>query len=107
MPYKDPKKRQEWQKLYSVTNRILSRKYQEKHRIKILSLLGNKCSKCGIDDFRVLQVDHINGGGSKEVNRSAKSLYDNIVNNPKLFQLLCANCNWIKRFEKNEHRRRL
>ena len=56
-------------------------------------------------DVRCLQIDHVNGGGTKE----AKKFYAS--NNPKYlkkvledkegnYQLLCAYCNWLKRFTK-------
>src|SRR6266852_7200270 len=38
----------------------------QKKRRTVLALLGGKCRNCGIDDERVLQVDHLNGGGSQE-----------------------------------------
>lgn len=74
-------------------------------RIEALGKLGNKCVKCGFSDIRALQIDHINGGGCYDMrNRSRKNLYRFILNNDVtgIFQLLCANCNWIKRYENDE-----
>lgn len=83
-------------------------------RIKnaVFSLLGTNCIKCGISDIRVLQIDHINGGGSKHrKNFQGRGMYYLILANPqesmKNYQILCANCNWIKRAENNENRGRL
>jgi len=75
--------------------------------------LGGKCAKCGFDDYRALQIDHINGDGYKE--RKSKGVGQKYIGNCntvkkvckgelKNYQLLCANCNWIKRYENNEHR---
>lgn len=73
--------------------------------------MGGVCVKCGFSDYRALQIDHINGGGNKEIKflRATKKhgFYHKIVleshlKNEKKYQLLCANCNWIKRFENNE-----
>lgn len=80
-------------------------KYRIKQRQLILNKLGNKCVRCGIVDFRVLQVDHVDGGGRKDIdsfsshNRYYKSI---LLDQTDKFQLLCANCNWIKRYENKE-----
>lgn len=79
-------------------------------RVEILERLGNKCVKCDFSDKRALQIDHINGGGSKErkefgFNSSYhKRILESLDNNENRYQLLCANCNWIKRAENNEVR---
>jgi len=68
--------------------------------------LGGVCIKCGFSDERALQIDHVNGGGNAErkvlVNRQA--FYHKILDDSTGYQLLCANCNWIKRCENNEYR---
>lgn len=80
----------------------------EKLRISILKLLGSKCVKCGFDDVRALQIDHTHGGGRKDRKRSGSSrnFYQRVLKEIKIgskdYQLLCANCNWIKRLENNE-----
>lgn len=81
-------------------------------RIKnaIFALLGSKCVMCGFSDRRALQIDHINGGGSKERKiKYGRSAFDyilkEILGGSKKYQILCANCNWIKRAINNENRR--
>lgn len=64
-----------------------------------IAALGNECVRCGFTDIRALQVDHINGGGSKE---TSYRTYRNVVNGVSGYQCLCANCNWIKRRENDE-----
>ena len=74
-------------------------------RIKALVTLGGKCVKCGFTDYRALQIDHIEGGGHKEILKHRKQMYGRIArgeHDKTKYQLLCANCNWIKRYEKNE-----
>lgn len=86
-------------------NRSKRRENNIKRRKEILNLLGNKCFKCRFDNWQALQVDHRNGGGSKDrtsYGHSASALYKDIKNNPGKYQLLCANCNWIKRYEGKE-----
>ncbi len=71
-----------------------------KMRVKALAALGGKCAKCGCTDARALQIDHINGGGSQEAKRiGSYGIYRRAltVEGRKDYQVLCANCNWIKR----------
>jgi hypothetical protein len=94
----------------------LSTKRNKKIRAEIFALLGGRCSnpKClvpnGCSDSRCLQIDHIHGGGNKrrKNNHSNNVYYKRILNEIKAgskdYQLLCANCNWIKRYENNENR---
>ena len=94
-------------KLASV---IATREYQRRIRKATLELMGGKCVICGFSDYRALQVDHVNGGGSK-AKKLITRLYHNVVMESVLkgeskYQLLCANCNWIKRFEKGETNRK-
>lgn len=78
-------------------------------RDALLQLLGNKCVRCGFEDRRALQFDHINGGGAKERGGrnggyGAKKLRE-WFKDPEIktkLQILCANCNWIKRSENQE-----
>jgi len=72
-------------------------------------LLGNKCAHCGFDDARALQIDHVDGGGKKELTNigNRRVYYKRIIaliksGSKKKYQLLCANCNWIKRHVDNE-----
>ena len=76
-------------------------------RRQVLDLLGGECVRCGFNDERALQVDHIDGGGNKEriaLNGANASVYRRVLaTNGVGYQLLCANCNWIKRAERQEH----
>ena len=103
MAYKDKNKQK-------INIRKCNKTQHDKCRKAILDLLGNHCIRCGFDDVRALQVDHIKGGGSKERKawKGGNNFYllKEILNNgwEGKYQLLCANCNWIKRFENNENR---
>lgn len=79
-----------------------NRRYTASIRPKLVAELGGKCVKCGFNDIRALQIDHINGGGSKEVRkRGTTEMYRFYLKNKeeaiKKLQILCANCNWIKK----------
>ena len=95
----------EYQKNHRKTVNIRRRKRNCERRIELLNFLGGKCVKCGFSDWRTLQIDHINGGGTRENKESGNNLYQHytrIKKNPEKYQLLCANCNWIKKYENNE-----
>lgn len=68
--------------------------------------LGGECVKCGFTDARALQVDHVAGGGLKHIRAVPwRARYRHIIETVPntIYQLLCANCNWIKRAELNEN----
>jgi hypothetical protein len=87
-------------------------KYIHKIRNKAIECLGGKCSNpnClvpgGCKDFRCLQIDHIYGNGNHD-NRKSSAYYNRVIESFKKgerkYQLLCANCNWIKRCENKEY----
>lgn len=77
-------------------------------RREVLELLGGKCISCGFDDYRALQIDHIHGGGVIENKRYGSGMIflnlvvDSIAYKENKYQLLCANCNWIKKHDRGE-----
>lgn len=77
-------------------------------RINAIKVLGGKCIKCGFNDWRALQIDHIHGGGCEERRHvNTRTIYKFVIEKPKeewinIYQLLCANCNQIKKREKRE-----
>ena len=92
---------------YLKYSRDYQRLLRKKTRKEALEKLGNKCIRCGIIDWLVLQIDHVNGGGTKE----GKKFKNRFMFHKKIargeietscYQILCANCNWIKRYENNE-----
>lgn len=70
-------------------------------RAAAIALLGGKCVRCGFSDARALQLDHIHGAGIRD-RRSTTTRYRAVLKGSTDFQLLCANCNWIKRCENGE-----
>lgn len=85
--------------------------------LQVVNRLGNRCSNkaCqwlnedgtrGCTDIRCLQIDHKHGGGSKaSAQVGPQNHYKEMLNDSNIhenYQLLCANCNWIKRHEKRE-----
>ena len=83
-------------------------------RVKLLTILNpkQKCIRCGFTDIRALQIDHKNGRGTEEYKgnkMNVMGMYRFYLKNIELakqnLQVLCANCNWIKKSELREHPR--
>ena len=64
--------------------------------------MGAVCNRCGFDDVRALQFDHINPAVGKSRRSSGLERVKDVLLFPMHFQLLCANCNYIKRVENRE-----
>lgn len=91
----------------ALTQEERSARSYNRARSAVLEVLGGVCVRCGFDDPRALQIDHVNGGGKADRRcRGSRKLYSAIVAGEPGFQLLCANCNTIKRVENGEHRGR-
>jgi len=88
-------------------------------REALITALGGKCScdgdgcwhtgECVIADRRCLQIDHINGDGAKDRERLkgvgiVNYYFAHLVEARGKIQLLCANCNWVKRHQNYEYR---
>jgi len=87
----------------SVINALNDRRLRHKRRQKILSLFGGKCVRCGFSDWRALQIDHkFGGGGRKSKGWSQSKLFSDVRANMGEYQLLCANCNAIKKIINKE-----
>ena len=73
--------------------------------------LGGKCSHCDFNDSRALQIDHVNGNGADDRREFGEAMYTKnflkrVLASPGKYQVLCANCNWIKRAEQGESRKK-
>jgi hypothetical protein len=91
----------------------VKKKILESRKAEIFTLLGGQCAnpfgqhKEPYTDIRALQIDHVNGNGKKDIGSKCRTTYyrkvlEQIKNGSKDYQLLCANCNWIKRITNNE-----
>ena len=93
--------------MMTKTNDALWRRQKhQKTRNEILDILGRICKKCGFSDERALHIDHVCGGGSKQRKKYGGATFENILSELKEgsseYQVLCANCNAIKRVEERE-----
>lgn len=75
-------------------------------RERVIEVLGGRCSSAnctwrnddgtyGCDVKACLQVDHVRGGGRRD--KKGATLYRKVLRDTSGYQLLCSNCNWIKR----------
>lgn len=93
---------------YREITRKHDREYYYRIRNELYELLGDKCKNCGFSDRRAFQIDHVNGGGNsrKIVNRNGmgktRQVLEQVRNGSREYQLLCANCNVIKKIENRE-----
>jgi len=94
----------DYRETHREEKRVYSREYARRFRREVLEFFGNRCVRCGFDDPRALQLDHINGGGNREhqLTTGLYGIYRRALEHPEDFQLLCANCNNIKRYEAGE-----
>lgn len=75
---------------------------------QIYDKLGHVCCRCSFGNKKALQIDHVFGGGNQEhdeIKNHYSFLKKVLEDTGGLYQILCANCNWIKRAEKLEHRK--
>lgn len=93
-----------------VENRNKERIRREDTRSKLLDTFGGKCSVCGFNDSRALQIDHVNNDGRLEDRRLRLNSVKyqrhvmSMVDTGK-YQLLCGNCNYIKEWNRRRDAR--
>lgn len=81
------------------------RRLNRRLRLSAVEALGGRCAACGFPDARALHIDHVHGGGRDD--RSGlhpHAFLRRVVElaTSGLYQLLCANCNAIKKHEQRE-----
>lgn len=94
-----------WRDKNPERSREIGRNHLAHQRQRVFEILGSACVRCGFSDPRALQVDHRNGGGAEERRKvhGSPGVYRRILaGHAADYQILCANCNWIKRYEREE-----
>jgi hypothetical protein len=79
--------------------------YRRQLRTRVLAKYGDKCAKCSFDDKRALELDHIEGRGKAERRATSHDRSTWLLEALRIdgkYQLLCANCNRIKQWERLE-----
>lgn len=92
-----------WRTENPETWKKAKRKAQTDYRIRLrekaVALLGGACAHCGITNLRVLEIDHICGGGGKESRRIGNhGVHLRVLAGEAGYQLLCANCHVEKTY---------
>ena len=85
--------------------------YRQNLRHRVLDMYDRKCNRCGYNDnILALQLDHVNGNGAEERRKlgSQWCVYERALQpeHRTEYQILCANCNSIKRVENKEYKRK-
>lgn len=83
-------------------SREYDRERYRKVRAAAVAAMGGVCCRCGFCDARALQIDHVTACGSKRIGTLDVCYQVLRGENLGAYQLLCANCNWIKRHEADE-----
>jgi len=109
-----------YQKEHREERSAYLKEYHRRRRLEAIAKLGGRCSseKCRwmnedetfrCNDARLLQIDHVNGNGHKELRQKSPDYIGNqgvvkkiLKGNTTDYQLLCPTCNWIKRVENGE-----
>jgi hypothetical protein len=109
-----PEQVKEYDKKYLSNRALNNQRRRQKLRHEVIQKMGGKCSSpncrwvnddgsTGCTDERLLQIDHVNGGGYRERKELHVEAYlKKVLNNSFGYQLLCSNCNWLKRCINNE-----
>lgn len=84
-------------RFYGDKQREAQKAQTQRIRAAILAGYGGKCVCCGETEPLFLQLDHINGGGRKELREHghAHTFYRRVIAEgfPDRYRILCANCN--------------
>jgi hypothetical protein len=94
-----------WSEYYAKYKKVLAKSRKEQNRekrIEVVMRLGGRCVCCGITEIDFLAIDHIHGGGLKDLrergigNTEVAVRMDNFDRTK--YQILCHNCNMAKGF---------
>lgn len=108
--YRNDPKRIAYRKEYRIRVKPKITQERQEEKKKVMDAMGGKCVQCGFNNYKALQIDHINGDGHLDKNggrgygfKYYTRVLTSFLNKEGRYQLLCANCNWIKRFDNKEY----
>lgn len=92
MPYKDKEMQKQFQRNFMANKNKV-------RRFCVIQFFGGSCIRCGLDDIRCLQIDHIKPIFSDKF-RGQGTVMDIYMDRVDLddLQILCANCHVIKTY---------
>lgn len=95
------RQKKEWYRKVRETRLGYFKKYQQDKKLKVLQKISGLekplCSNCNCDDIRLLETNHISGGGTKE-RLTGLRLYDAVLNGKRKtsdLNVLCKVCNQL------------
>lgn len=96
------------QKKYYEKNNAWRKARRIEMRKKIVAGYGGKCVCCGESEWKFLTLDHPKGDGQVDrakYRNSIDQIYGYVIrlNFPPDYQLLCMNCNWVRRYDVCPH----
>lgn len=106
-------KAKEYRETHRKANAVWHRQGRQREKERVISHYSNgtmACKRCGFSDIRALSIDHIKGNGAKErrtigMPKGGGDFFYRWLkkqNYPEGYQVLCMNCQWIKRSENSE-----
>jgi len=92
--------------------RAYERRRREEAKAALIKGGGGACRQCGFTDVRALNIDHVNDDGYLEDGRFRTNTVKYQRHVLKMiksgrYQLLCANCNQIKEWERRRRQREI
>lgn len=105
--YRDENREEISNRKKTESQRSHNREYMLKRKTAVFKHYSHGsfcCAQCGFSDIRALSVDHIEGGGRQHRREINQPIYHWLFKNgfPEGYQILCMNCQFIKRTENNE-----
>lgn len=108
--YRERKSISDYRKKHPEKIQQINKRHLAKLRMKVFEKYGFKCVRCGYDrDLRALCIDHVHGHGNKEHREIGMNKFLNkvLTDNEGNYQILCANCNIIKKYENHEYYKKI
>jgi len=92
---------QDYQRKWKSENSEYSKRWNEQRKIKLLIVVSDNnlyCIRCGCNNVRLLEINHKNGGGHKELQggKMKHKFYQGILDGTRKvddLELLCRVCN--------------
>lgn len=96
------------QRKYYEKNKVWMKKFRRDLRKEVIEAYGSICACCGEYRWQFLTLDHPKGDGQKDRAKHRNitgQIYGWAKKNgfPKIYQLLCMNCNWVRRYDLCPH----
>jgi hypothetical protein len=93
--------------LFGRRHKLINQQNRIRLKRLVIQRYGGRCEWCHTTDLDVLCIDHVDNSGGKHrkaLGFKGSSIYKWLRkhNYPKNFQVLCANCNWLKELERRK-----